>query len=127
MHKYSDVIATGPGRQLCTLDWISVSPTVQVYTSRSSSSSSEVVPHGKTYQITYGNLAAVQDQVSYGFFHTVFLVKRASHERTGLRVKTERTEYMLLWVASRVHENQSVQLGWVAVTAKFRDYIILVM
>ena len=28
---------------------------------------------------------------------------------------------------ARVHENQSVQLGWVAVTAELRDYIILVM
>ena len=36
---------------------------------------------------------------------------------------------LLPWnfVITRVHENQSVQLGWVAVTAKFRDYIILVM
>ena len=30
-------------------------------------------------------------------------------------------------VSPREHENQSVQLGWVAGTAEFRDYIILVM
>ena len=29
-------------------------------------------------------------------------------------------------ISPRVHENQSVQLGWVAVTAELRDYIILV-
>ena len=45
---------------------------------------SEVLPHGKTYQSAYGNLATVRDQVPRGFFHTVFL---------GLRVKTEQTEY----------------------------------
>ena len=39
---------------------------------------------------------------------------------------TKSSVYLLL-ILPRVHENQSVQLGWVAVTAKFRDYIILVM
>ena len=44
--------------------------------------------------------------------------------------KGVRLEQCLLYfisVRTRVHKNQSVQLGWVAVTAEFRDYIILVM
>ena len=32
-----------------------------------------------------------------------------------------------LCLFARVHETQSVQLGWVGITAKFRDYISLVM
>ena len=49
--------------------------------------------------------------------------------RNARRVLEECDDWIPLssTVESRVHENQSVQLGWVAVMAEFRDYIILVM
>ena len=52
---------------------------------------SEVLPHGKTCQSTYGNFAAGFSLIrifSYRF------PCEARFTRTGLRVKSERTEYM---------------------------------
>ena len=73
---------------------------------------------GKKWYGQYGGDRTVSDaSVDRSYFHVL------QSMRCSVTVHT----FRLIPVLSRVHENQSVQLGWVAVTAEFRDYIILVM